>query len=110
MEELAKLKHLLSIEDNSEDIVLTIMLEDAENEVLNFTNRDELLPRMNKVVRDLAIIYYERYKNNVSANISSVGQGDISVSYETDIPESILKQLRQFKLLKSVQLRRRVNS
>lgn len=102
-----KIKLGLDTSDTEYDEVLTTLWSDAEYEVLNYTNRDELLPRMEGIVRDIVGIYFDRCKNEVSANVTSINQGDISVSYDTDIPKQILRQLNKFTLSKMTQLLRR---
>ena len=57
MTQLEKLKVRLGIKDNKQDDLLNMLLEDAEAEILDFTNRNILLPKMESLQRELAIIY-----------------------------------------------------
>lgn len=101
MTQLEKLKIRLNIkkEDTSQDDLLNIILEDSEAEILDFCNRDTLLPKMEGLQRELAIIYYNRLG---SEGETSRSEGGVSISYSTDIPESIKNRLIAFRRLKLV--------
>ena len=99
MTQLEKLKIRLGIKDDKQDELLTMLLEDAESEILDFTNRNVLLPKMEGLQRELAIIYYNRMNDE---GISSRSEGAISVSYSTEIPGNIKDRLKAYKLLKAV--------
>ncbi len=77
------------------------LLEDAEFEILDYCNRDVLLPRMLGLQRELAIIYYNRLGSEAE---SSRSEGGITVSYSTDIPENIKRRLNSYRRLKAVKL------
>ena len=79
--------------------LLEQLLEDAEAEILDYCNRNILLPRMFGLQRELAIIYYNRLG---SEGESSRSEGGVSVSYSTDIPENIKSRLMAFRRLKLV--------
>lgn len=101
MEQLTKLKLRLDINDNSQDGLLNQMLEDAENEILDYCNREVLLPRMEGLKRELAIIYYNRQGTEGE---SSHSEGEMSVSYSTEIPESIKNRLTAYRFIKAVRI------
>ena len=82
-------------------LLLEQILEDAECEILEYTNRDVLSPRMSGLQRELAIIYYNR---RGSEGESSRSEGGISVSYSNDIPENLKRRLNSFRKLKAVRL------
>lgn len=96
MTQLEKLKIKLP---DTDDKLLTQLLEDAENDILDYTNRNVLLPKMEGLQRDLAIIYYNRLGSEGEASRS---EGGISVSYE--IPESIKSRLKSYRRLKAVSM------
>ena len=98
--QVEKLKVRLNEEDADEDL-LEQLLEDAESEILDYCNRDVLLPRMLGLQRELAIIYYNRLG---SEGESSRSEGGVSVSYSTDIPENIKRRLNSYRRLKAVRL------
>lgn len=96
MTQLEKLKIKLP---DTDDKLLTQLLEDAENDILDYTNRNVLLPKMEGLQRDLAIIYYNRLGSEGEASRS---EGGISVSYE--MPESIKSRLKSYRRLKAVNM------
>lgn len=92
----------LQVRLNEEDIdLLEQLLEDAEAEILDYCNRDSLLPRMLGLQRELAIVYYNRLGSEAE---SSRSEGGVSVSYSTDIPENIKRRLSSYRRLKAVRL------
>lgn len=92
----------LKVRLNEEDIaLLEQLLEEAEFEILDYCNRDVLLPRMLGLQRELAIIYYNRLGSEAE---SSRSEGGITVSYSTDIPENIKRRLNSYRRLKAVKL------
>lgn len=92
----------LQVRLNEEDIdLLEQLLEDAEAEMLDYCNRDVLLPRMLGLQRELAIVYYNRLG---SEGESSRSEGGVSVSYSTDIPENLKRRLNSYRRLKAVRL------
>ena len=101
MTQLEKLKIRLEIkrEDVSKDALLNQLLEDTESDILDYTNRTVLLPRMESLQRELAIIYYNRLG---SEGETSRSEGGISVSYE--MPESIKGRLKSYRRLKAVSM------
>ena len=96
--QIDKLKARLNAKDTT---LLEQLLEDAEAEILDYCNRDVLLPRMLGLQRELAIIYYTRLGSEWEASRS---EGGVSVSYSTDIPENIKRRLKSFRRLKAVRL------
>lgn len=96
--QVEKLKVRLNEEDTA---LLEQLLEDAETEILDYCNRDVLLPRMLGLQRELAIVYYNRLG---SEGESSRSEGGVSVSYSTDIPENIKRRLNSYRRLKAVRL------
>lgn len=99
MTQLEKLKIRLEIkkEDTSKDDLLTMLLEDAECEILDYTNRDTIPVKAEGLQRELAIVYYNRQGSEGEASRS---EGGVSVSYITDIPSNIKSRLNAFRRLK----------
>lgn len=96
MTQLEKLKIRIP---EAENAVLTMLLEDAEAEILDYTNRDTIPIKAEGLQRELAITYYNRMG---SEGESSRSEGGVSVSYSTDIPENIKNRLNAFRRLKAV--------
>ena len=99
MTQIEKLKLRLG-EDIDEDL-LGLLLDDAKYEILDYTNRTELLPKMEGLQRELAIEYYNRQG---SEGESSRSEGGVSVSYSTDIPEKMKSRLSAYRRLKAVSI------
>ena len=101
MTQLEKVKIRLEIkkEDTSKDDLLNMLLEDAEGEILDYTNRDILPDKAQALQRELAITYYNRMGSEGEASRS---EGGVSVSYSIEIPENIKKRLNSLRLLKGV--------
>lgn len=101
MSQLEKLKVRLGIKDDKQDDLLNTILEDAESEILDCTNRDKLPSKAEGLQSKLAIIYYNRIG---SEGENSRSEGGVSVSYSTEIPEDIRLRLSVFKNLKAVRI------
>lgn len=103
MSQLESLKIRLGIskEDTKKDDLLSLVLEDSKNEILDHCNRTILPTRAESLQRELAIIYYNRQG---SEGESSRSEGGVSVSYSTEIPEGIKNRLNAFRKLKAVRL------
>ena len=96
MTQIEKLKVRIAGVD---DTLLEQLLEDAQDEILDYCNRDVLLTKMEGLQRELAIAYYNR---RGSEGESSRSEGGVSVSYSTEIPESIKSRLNAYRRLKVV--------
>lgn len=97
MSQLQKVKTRLRITGYDEDDLITQLLEDAMNDILDYCNRDTLTTPLEGLQRELAIVYYQRLGSEGEASRS---EGGISVSYITDIPSNIKSRLNAYRLLK----------
>lgn len=95
--QLDKLKIILGIKDESDDDNLSLILEDAQNDVLIWTNRVEIPPLLESTVRQICVI---RYNMQGVEGQSSHSEGGISRSFD-DLPQSIQKTINQSRLLKA---------
>lgn len=98
---MTQLNKLMLRTGENNTVLLKQILEDAESEILDYCKRDVLIPRMEGLQRELAVIYYNRMGSEGEASRS---EGGISVSYSTDIPENIKDRLKSFRRLKAVRL------
>ncbi len=96
-----KIRLRISLSNTSEDDLLNLILEDAQNAILDFCNRSSLLPIMESLQRELAVEFYNRQG---AEGESSRSEGGISVSYSTEIPESIKTRLVSYRLLKGAKI------
>lgn len=90
--EVEKLKLLTG--EGDEDL-LSFLLSDAEEFVLGYTNRTELPAALNKPVRDLAVIAYNRLGIEGETGRSEGGE---SYSFDT-APKQIYDVLDQYRLV-----------
>lgn len=101
MAQLEAIKMRLNISDSTKDDFLNQLLDDSEGEILDYTNRSDLKESMYGIQRELVIAYYNRMGDE---GINSRSEGGVSVSYSTDIPDSIKARLNQYRRLKIVGL------
>lgn len=93
MTELEKLKLLTGGRDES---LLSLLLSDAEEFVLGYTNRTEIPQPLKKAVRDLAVIAYNRRGTEGETGRSEGGE-----SYSFDAaPKHIYDILDRYRLLR----------
>lgn len=95
--ELEKLKARLGILDDKQDANLEVLLEEAEEEALNYCNRDDIVEGMRSSIRKMA---YLAFKSDGIENIASKSEGGRSVSYkETNgVPSSVRSSLNRYRL------------
>ncbi|EMJ5513613.1 phage head-tail connector protein [Clostridioides difficile] len=101
--EVERLKKLLgfSREDDSKDTILEFILEDVEEMVKNYCNVPTIPEQLNNTILRMAI---DMYKNEslgsediALGSISSISEGDTSVSYRSsasEFKESLLKDYK----------------
>lgn len=88
---LAKLKILTG---EGDDKLLSLLLSDAEEYVLAYTGRTHLIPQLEKPVRDLALIAYNRMGTE-----GETGRSEGGGSYSFDnAPKHIYDVLNRFRL------------
>lgn len=109
MIELAKLKLLLGITDDSKDALLQFCLDDVTETILNYCNIDAIPATLDNTAYRMAM---ELYRNENfggsqagSGQIASKSAGDTSVSYRDDsgyaasIMKNHLPQLNRYRKL-----------
>ena len=84
-----------------DDILANLYVKLAEQAVLDYTNRIELLPQMNAIVVELANFYVT---NQDRQGITSRSEGAISETYSDDtngdgLPGFVKARLNRYKLL-----------
>lgn len=93
MTDVEKLKKLTGESDGE---LLSLLLEDAKDFVLSYTNRVELPLALQKTVRDLAVIALNRMGTEGE---SSRSEGGESYSFE-DAPKQIYDVLNKYRLVR----------
>lgn len=91
MTELEKLKILTG---ESDETLLSLLLEDAEAFVLSYTNRTHMIPELKKPVRDLAVISLNRMGTEGETGRSEAGE---SYSF-SEAPKQIYDVLNRYRL------------
>ena len=90
---LEKLKMLLGIDDASKDTRLSLLLEQAEDEAIAYTNNNNIADNL---IIQMAIYKYNRLGTE---GLNSENYSGVSFNYMDDYPENLVKQLRRFKKL-----------
>lgn len=93
MTELEKLKKLTG---ESDEELLSLLLEDAESFVLGYTNRTKIISGMEKAVRDLAVIALNRMGTEGESGRSEGGE---SYSFN-DAPKQIYDTLNRYRIVR----------
>lgn len=91
--ELEKLKTLTG---ESDETVLSSLILRAENIILSETNRDKLMPALERLVPEIVI---ELYNRSGSEGEQSRSEGGISVTYsDNGLSTGILQRVRMHRL------------
>lgn len=91
MSDLEKLKVLTG---ESNVLLLSLLLEDAESFVLSYTNRTKIVPGLEKTVRDLVVVALNRMGTEGETGRSEGGE---SYSFN-DAPKHIYDVLNRYRL------------
>ena len=82
---LLRLKTLLGIEDGSQDPVLSLTIQTAEEMVLAYLNRDALPPELENIFLLICAAYWKGaalgQAEGSSGPVSSVKRGDVTISF-----------------------------
>jgi Phage QLRG family, putative DNA packaging. len=100
--EIKKLKGLLGMDsqDHSKDSVLRFIAEEAEEAVKNYCNINEIPSGLQNTVYHIAIDIYRGTSQGEEGglSVSSITEGDISISFRKDVEESSIGNiLSQYK-------------
>jgi hypothetical protein len=86
---LNNVKILLGITDNSKDELLSLMIDEAIEEVVNYTHNNDTAGIESTICR-MVVYKYNRSQND---GIDSESYSGVSFNYSTDYPESIMRVL-----------------
>lgn len=92
-EQLKTLKLLLGLSDSTQDALLTVLLQNAENAVLSYTRRTVLPDALCAQVVQLALVAYNRMG---AEGETARSEGGISQSFDDDMPESVRRILNRY--------------
>ena len=87
------MKLLLGIGDASKDTLLSLLLEQAKDEAIAYTNNEELAENL---IVQMAIYKYNRLGTE---GLNSENYSGVSFNYMSDYPDNLVKQLRRYKKL-----------
>jgi hypothetical protein len=102
--ELDKLKRLLgiSIEDTTKDMLLQFAIDDTKELILSYCNLEELpIGTLNTAYRMAMDLYRNENLGNEDSSlgsISSISEGDTSVSYRSNTAEFKDSLLKNYKI------------
>lgn len=91
MDDIERLKRLTG---ESDEILLSLLFEDAKEFVLSYTNRTRMIPALEKAARDLTVIALNRMGTEGETGRSEGGE-----SYNFDsAPKQIYDVLNRYRL------------
>lgn len=93
MRNIDELRVLLPPDDKSSDIRLGLLLENAENTLLDCIGRDRLPERLNDMAVQLALAMYNRLGNEGESKRT---EDDISVSFTDLITDDMKLRLKNY--------------
>lgn len=93
MTALETLKIRLGISDEKQDGLLAVLLDSAEDTILDVIGRDELPARLISVQTELAVIAYNRQG---AEGETARSKGGISRSFISDLPPDLQKRLQNY--------------
>lgn len=94
MAQMTQLEKLRTVLGEGSDELLSLLLEDAESFVLGYTNRCKMIPELEKAVRDLAVVAYNRRGTEGESGRSEAGE---NYSFN-DAPAQIYSVLKRYRL------------
>lgn len=91
--ETLKIRLGINTEDTSKDGLLAVLLDSAEDTILDVIGRDELPARLVSVQTELAVIGYNRQG---AEGETARSEGGISRSFVSDLPPDMQKRLQNY--------------
>lgn len=92
---LDKLKLILGIKDDTKDDLLTLLIEQAIEEALNYTHQDNI-DNLSSTIISMVVYKYNRLGTE---GLDSEGYSGVSFGYSADYPESIMRALKSQRKL-----------
>lgn len=93
MTALETLKIRLGISDEKQDGLLAVLIDSAEDTILDVIGRDEMPARLISVQTELAVIAYNRQG---AEGETARSEGGISRSFVSDLPSDMQKRLQNY--------------
>lgn len=89
--------YLKKVTGESDEQLLSFLLEKAKNTILAETNRIEIPQSLKSVQLDLALYFYQRQSN---LGETSRNEGGVSVTYDVNIPAHIMNVIQNFRIVR----------
>ena len=93
MEALEMLKIRLGVSDNTRDGLLSLLLSEAQDAILDIIGREELPARLISVQVELAVIAYNKQG---AEGESARSEGGISRSFIDGLPDDLKQRLKNY--------------
>lgn len=95
---LENIKILLGITTDEKDALLNILISQVEDEVREYTNRDDIC-ELQTTIEKMVVFNYNRLGTE---GLNSESYSGNSYSYMSDYPESILRSLKRKRKIKTL--------
>ena len=100
--EVAKLKELLGIEDESKDVILEFVIADVEETIKNYCHVDEMPDGLQNTGYRMAMDLYRNEnigsETGAGGSVSSISEGDTSTSFrqyvDDNFKDTVLKNYK----------------
>lgn len=89
--------YLKKVTGESDEQLLSFLLQKAKNTILAETNRVELPQALESAQLDLAEYFYQR--QGVSGETSR-SEGGVSVSYDVNVPSHIMRVIQNYRIVR----------
>ena len=90
---LENIKLLLGISSTEKDNLLTLLIQQAEDEAKDFTHREDVCELQSTIER--MVVY--NYNRIGTEGLNSESYSGTSYNYASDYPEQILKMLKRYR-------------
>ena len=90
---LENIKLLLGISSTEKDNLLTLLIQQAEDEAKDFTHREDVCELQSTIER--MVVY--NYNRLGTEGLNSESYSGTSYNYASDYPEQILKMLKRYR-------------
>ena len=96
---LENVKLMLGITDTSKDDLLSLLIENATQEVLTYTNQKSINDSLNTAI--LLVVVYN-FNRIGTEGVDTEGYSGVNFAYSSDYPDSIMRLLKKQKKIQTV--------
>ena len=96
---LENVKLMLGITDTNKDDLLSLLIENATQEVLTYTNQKSINDSLNTAI--LLVVVYN-FNRIGTEGVDSEGYSGVNFAYSSDYPDSIMRLLKKQKKIQTV--------